>query len=50
MNLSSPKINFDHRLLAIEEQFRQRKYQHSVRELRHCLLTAASLKVIIKER
>jgi transcriptional regulator with GAF, ATPase, and Fis domain len=34
MNLSSPKINFDHRLLAIEEQFRQRKYQHSVRELR----------------
>ena len=34
MNLSSPKISFDPRLLAIEEQFRQRRYQHSLRELR----------------
>ncbi|MDH3939284.1 MAG: hypothetical protein OEV68_18355, partial [candidate division Zixibacteria bacterium] len=34
MNLSSPKISFDPRLLAIEEQFRQRRHQHSLRELR----------------
>ncbi|MCK4301455.1 MAG: hypothetical protein KAW91_01705, partial [candidate division Zixibacteria bacterium] len=33
MNLSSPKIIFDKRLLAIEEQFRQRKYRLAVEEL-----------------
>jgi len=33
MNLSSPKIVFDKRLLAIEEQFRQRKYQGAAAEL-----------------
>ncbi|RKX28372.1 MAG: hypothetical protein DRP47_04485 [Candidatus Zixiibacteriota bacterium] len=33
MKLSSPKIIFDNRLLAIEEQFRQRKYTLALREL-----------------
>jgi len=33
MHLSSPKITFDNRLLAIEEQFRQRKYQAGITEL-----------------
>ncbi len=33
MELSSPKISFDNRLLAIEEQFRQRKYSLALREL-----------------
>lgn len=33
MNLSSPKIVFDKKLLAIEEQFRQRKYQGAASEL-----------------
>ncbi len=33
MHLSSPKIIFDKRLLAIEEQFRQRKYRLALEEL-----------------
>jgi transcriptional regulator with GAF, ATPase, and Fis domain len=33
MNLSSPKITFDNRLLAIEEQFRQRQYRTGIDEL-----------------
>ncbi|MBU8934260.1 MAG: sigma 54-interacting transcriptional regulator [candidate division Zixibacteria bacterium] len=33
MKLSSPRIAFDNRLLAIEEQFRQRKYTVALREL-----------------
>ncbi len=32
-NLSSPKITFDNRLLAIEEQFRQRQYRTGIDEL-----------------
>ena len=44
MDLSSPKISFDHRLLAIEEQFRQRKHQHSVRELRQMSETEFELR------
>ncbi|MFQ5498826.1 MAG: sigma 54-interacting transcriptional regulator [Candidatus Zixiibacteriota bacterium] len=34
MNLSSPEIAFDKRLLTIEEQFRQRKYAQGVRDLK----------------
>ncbi|MFH1688114.1 MAG: sigma 54-interacting transcriptional regulator [bacterium] len=34
MHPSSPKINFDNRLLAIEELFRQRKYFEGNRELK----------------
>ncbi len=33
MNLSSPKISFDDRLLAIEEEFRQRKFNVALKEL-----------------
>ncbi len=33
MKLSSPDISFDNRLLAIEEQFRQRKYSAALHEL-----------------
>lgn len=34
MGLSSPKVSFDNRLLAIEEQFRQRKFTVAVKEIR----------------
>ena len=34
MNLSSPKIEFDKRLLAVEELFRQRQYQAALEEFR----------------
>ncbi len=33
MSLSSPKISFDDRLLAIEEEFRQRKFHVALKEL-----------------
>ncbi len=33
MLYTSPKVSFDHRLLAIEEQFRQRRYQVAISEL-----------------
>jgi len=33
MKLSSPKISFDNRLLAIEEQFRQRKFSAALHDL-----------------
>jgi len=33
MGLSSPNISFDNRLLAIEEQFRQRKYTVAIKEI-----------------
>ena len=32
MNLSSPNIIFDDKLLAVEEYFRQRKYKTAVEE------------------
>ena len=33
MNNSSPEITFDNRLLAVEEQLKQRRYDLAVREL-----------------
>ncbi|MDH4156515.1 MAG: sigma 54-interacting transcriptional regulator [candidate division Zixibacteria bacterium] len=33
MNLSSPKVTFDNRLLTVEELFRQRKYRSAIPEL-----------------
>ena len=40
MKQSSPEISFDNRLLAIEEQFRQRKYSAALHDL--SLLTEAA--------
>ena len=40
MNLSSPNIAFDEKLIAVEELFRQRKYKTAVEEFDKLDITA----------